>query len=315
VVSFLISGEREVRAMFRHKSGRGFTLVELLVVIAIIGILVALLLPAIQAAREAARRSQCSNHLKQWALAMQSYHDIHKSLPLGMARTPRHTWVVSLWPQIEQAGLADAYDPNLGFWQPPNTITNSPNGLINQQVPVYYCPSDRKGFWRADQYWRTRGNYVVNFGNTRATGSAATAPFGFDRSSRLGDITDGLANTMFLAEVIMAVADNQWDCRGDVHNDDDGAFFATVNTPNSGIDACIICTPPPGTPYLPPCTLTSTRFNNSATSPAVSARSLHPGGAQVAMGDGTVRFVNSSIALNVWQAAGSSQGGEAASLP
>jgi prepilin-type N-terminal cleavage/methylation domain-containing protein len=304
--------------MFRSGRKCGFTLVELLVVIAIIGILVALLLPAIQAAREAARRSQCGNNLKQWALAMQIYHDVHKALPMGMARVPRHTWVTTLWPHLEQSGLADSYDSNLGFWQAPNTIINSPDGLMNQVVPAYYCPSDRMGYWRADQYWRTRGNYVVNFGNTRAGGQAGSAPFGFNRSARLSHITDGLSNTMFLAEIIMALADNVWDCRGDIHNDDDGAFFATVNTPNSGLDACIICNSPQSNQYLPPCTSVPSgtgRFNNSATSPTVSSRSLHPGGAQVAMGDGGVRFVASSIALNVWQAIGSSQGGESESLP
>jgi len=296
----------------------GFTLIELLVVISVIGILIALLLPSVQSAREAARRAQCSNNLKQWALAMQLYHDIHNRLPIGMARTPRHTWVVSLWPHLEQSGLTESYDSALGFWQPPNTITNSEAGLMNQTVPVYYCPSDRMGFWRGDQYWRTRGNYVVNFGNTRISGNAATAPFAFDRSSRLRDMVDGLSNTMFLAEVIMALADNLWDCRGDIHNDDDGAFFATVNTPNSGVDSCVICTPSLSDQYLPACTtapFTSPRFPNTATAPAVSSRSFHPGGVQVAMGDGAVRFVTSSIALNVWQSAGSSHGGEAESLP
>lgn len=304
--------------MFHSPGNRGFTLVELLVVIAIIGILVALLLPAIQAAREAARRSQCSNNLKQWALAMQLYHDSHKILPMGMARVPRHTWVVSLWPHLEQSGLADSYDPKVGFWQPPNTITSSEAGLMNQRVPVYYCPSDRGGFWRADVYWRTRGNYVVNFGNTRVVGSAASAPFGFDRSSRLSEVIDGLSNTMSVAEVIMALEDNLWDCRGDIHNDDDGSFFATVNTPNSGVDSCVICTPSLSSQYLPACAtapFTSPRFPGTATAPAVSSRSMHPGGVQVAMCDGAVRFVTSSIALNVWQAAGSSMGAETESLP
>jgi prepilin-type N-terminal cleavage/methylation domain-containing protein len=301
-----------------RKSSAAFTLVELLVVIAIIGILVSLLLPAVQAAREAARRSECGSNLKQWGIAFQSYHGLHRSLPIGMARTPRHTWVVSVFPQIEQSALYRSYDQALGFWQPPNTITNSESGLMNQQVPIYFCPSDRKGYWRGDQYWRTRGNYVVNFGNTRVTGKAGSAPFGFDRSYIMGDIVDGLSNTMFLAEVIMALQNNLWDCRGDFHNDDDGAFFATVNTPNSGIDSCVICTPGPGTPYLPPCAtapFTSPRFPGNATSPAVSSRSQHPGGVQVVMGDGAVRFVNSSIALSVWQAAGSSRGKETETLP
>lgn len=128
---------------------------------------------------------QCSNNLKQWALAMQLYHDAHKILPMGIARVPRHTWVVSLWPHLEQSGLADSYDPKVGFWQPPNTITSSEAGLMNQKVPVYYCPSDRGGFWRADVYWRTRGNYVVNFGNTRVVGSRQV--YGGDPNSPVVD--------------------------------------------------------------------------------------------------------------------------------
>ena len=118
--------------MSRRQRPHGFTLVELLVVIAIIGILVALLLPAVQAAREASRRAQCGSNLKQWGVAMQTYHDIHRSLPIGMARTPRPTWVFSLLPQVEQASLYEAYDQKLGFWQPPKIITNSADGLMNQ---------------------------------------------------------------------------------------------------------------------------------------------------------------------------------------
>ncbi len=297
---------------------RGFTLVELLVVIAIIGILVALLLPAVQAAREAARRTQCSNNLKQWGLALQTYQDVQRSLPIGMTTTPRHTWVVSVLPQLEQSAIYDSYSQITPFWQPPNTVSNSPTGLLNTQVQPYYCPDDRKGYWRGDQYWRTRGNYVVNFGNTRVAGGAASAPFAFNKSIRLPEITDGTSNTMLMAEVIMANIDTQWDCRGDIHNDDDGSFFATVNTPNSGVDNCKICTPSPSTRIPPPCTAApgaATRFDNTAAAPAVSSRSLHPGGVQVGMGDGSVRFVRSNIALAIWQAAGSSAGGESTELP
>ena len=84
---------------------RGFTLVELLVVIAVIVILVALLLPAVQQAREAARRTQCLNTIKQWGLSMHLHHDTNRNLPVGSRDNPRQTWVMYLWPFIEDAGL------------------------------------------------------------------------------------------------------------------------------------------------------------------------------------------------------------------
>ena len=116
----------------------------------------------------------------------------------------------------------------------------------------------------------------------------------------------------------MSAKDDAWDCRGDIHNDDDGAFFATFNTPNSGVDSCVLCTQTPGVTIPPPCQAaphTNPRFNNSSLSPAVSARSFHPGGVQVALGDGSVRFAGETIALSVWRAIGSSQGRETDQLP
>src|SRR6476619_5632365 len=128
---------------------RAFTLVELLVVIAIIGILVALLLPAIQAARESARRSQCLNHLKQWGTAMHLFHDAKKRLPIGSSGPSgafpdvrRQTWVMYLWPYVEGTNLAAANLISNHFYDAPGTIVNTMDGLCGKFVSLYYCPSD-----------------------------------------------------------------------------------------------------------------------------------------------------------------------------
>src|SRR5262245_11191179 len=109
---------------------RGFTLVELLVVIAIIGILVALLLPAIQSAREASRRTQCFNHLRQWTVAMHLYHNTNKRLPIGAASKPRRqTWVPHLWAFVEEGPLASENDLKRHFYEAPMTLNFSDLGL------------------------------------------------------------------------------------------------------------------------------------------------------------------------------------------
>ena len=127
-------------------------------VIAIIGILVALLLPAIQAAREAARRSQCNNNLKQMGIGLQNYHDTWKSLPFGATSVPRHTYVPGMWPFIEQAALFDMYDFRTAFHNPPNgSAVSTLTWPIAQQVPCYYCPSNSGAqLWKGDATYRSR---------------------------------------------------------------------------------------------------------------------------------------------------------------
>lgn len=120
----------------RPASRRGFTLVELLVVIAIIGVLVALLLPAVQAAREAARRTQCINHLKQLGLACQNYHDTYHYLP-NTRRDANYTWAVTIMPFIEQQGIYAKWNMDIG------SFYNQLPECMAHKVSFYYCPSRR----------------------------------------------------------------------------------------------------------------------------------------------------------------------------
>ena len=164
-----------------HRQSRGFTLVELLVVIAIIGVLVALLLPAVQAAREAARRSQCLNNLKQLGLAMLNYESAKGGLPpmalywseaeYNAAYDPDgpgswyddHGWYIPLMPYIEQSGVKAIVDVKKSFSDASNEAAR------RAMIPMHACPSDiglQKNEWEIATWARVRSNYVVNAGNT-----------------------------------------------------------------------------------------------------------------------------------------------------
>ena len=119
----------------RFPGKKGFTLVELLVVIAIIGILIALLLPAVQAARESARRMQCTNHLKQIGLAIHNFHDVHGGLPSSRQSCKHGTWANQLWPYLEEIGASQAWDEQQYYYQPEEIRT--------LRIESYFCPTRR----------------------------------------------------------------------------------------------------------------------------------------------------------------------------
>src|SRR5262245_18160390 len=299
-------------------SRRGFTLVELLVVIAIIGVLVALLLPAVQAAREAARRSQCLSQLKQLGVAMHNYESPHTRLPVGAYGCCWGTWQVSILPYIEQGPLFDLYHMEHKYGVPVDDARYSHAAnfpVTTKRLKVLTCPSDTNP-QRVQNNGITYHNYVVNFGNTIYDQSDFNnvkflgAPF-FEETSvndhrpgvRFAEITDGLSNTLMLAETIQGQPGDlrgfSW-WRG-------GAVFQGYQGPNSAIPDCLYsggqCDPTKA--LNPPCIVAT------ATTPTmIASRSRHTGGAHACQRAGTSRFISNNIAIGVWRALCSSAGGD-----
>ena len=297
---------------------RGFTLVELLAVIAIIGTLVGLLLPAVQAAREAARRSTCINNMKQWALAMHSHHDAKKSFPYHGQRRDnpeintasglisRRSFVVDLWPHLEHMDLYGSWKFNVNWY-------DSTNPSVGQtRSPVYYCPSDRPNALFdigccGGIYNQARGNYVVNFGPDKAyVANQRVAPFGVKVDGFNGgyvpyrtsikDITDGSSKTLLMAEVRFPPDDSPTtpDDRGNFLNDQTSPLFTAATPPNSGVDSAVYC----GRPTMEPqCTSAA----GSYAAMQYASRSRHPDGVAAAFCDASVLFIPNSIDPVVWK--------------
>jgi prepilin-type processing-associated H-X9-DG protein len=173
-------------------------LIELLVVIAIIAILVALLLPAVQSAREAARRSQCSNRLKQWGLALHNYHEQHLLFPMGKVNTRHWTFRSMLLPQLEQETLYALVD----FDHSPHCFDyaiNASDSPSDDRLPVYFCPSDPNANRVFSGFLgdHTAGSYVGVSGDDPTTKNGT-----FYVNSAIGfhSLTDGTSNTMMMGE-------------------------------------------------------------------------------------------------------------------
>ena len=197
----------------RKFSKLGFTLVELLVVIAIIGILVALLLPAVQAAREAARRAQCENNLRQLGVAAHNFHDAYGKLPssvrpAGLTPLPRIAGLTFLLPFIEQQGAYDQYDQTKNWSDPVNVP------LTSQQIKTFLCPSASEpkrldGLPEASP-WTGNLVAVTDYSPTIGVDQRLKAANLVDKDGagiltkngepRLADVLDGLSNTIMYAE-------------------------------------------------------------------------------------------------------------------
>ncbi|NMC20216.1 MAG: DUF1559 domain-containing protein [Thermogutta sp.] len=367
---------------------RGFTLVELLVVIAIIGILIALLLPAVQAAREAARRSQCTNNLKQLGLALHNYHDVNNMIPFICGGTGGDTLVNGSWttsfgtynawcktctsayrlsgfvvllPYMEQKPIYDKFA----------TMNFSPGGWVNvagsgvqDVIPGFFCPSDGSARtydknMPARNYMMSMGDWTMQHHDADRQVRNPRGPFGTFRSPRrpgqthnFAAVTDGLSNTAGFSERV--VGQNIADVKGGF------AQSASVKPGATGLPGMLSivpldckATPISGSRYVTPGTGDVTgRFWSDGSSVASGFNTIlppnapsctasgaasqesrilapptsnHPGGANVCMLDGSVRFISETIDTGnlslglvesgpsnygVWGALGSRAGGE-----
>ncbi len=295
------------------RRNHGFTLVELLVVIAIIGVLVALLLPAVQAAREATRRMQCTNNMKQLGLACHNYHDIHKGFPnnnpLVMRADGRRfvqgSWTVALLPFLEQTAFYDQWDQNLGFAEGTN------RALLTTSVPSYRCPSapgqpvqsfvglpatspftaDLEAIGAEVRYEATVVDYhaPISAHTPPMDNTSPRVPAVFPQMSAHGfrDITDGTSNTMLFGEVAGFPARMN---RG-VRVGDNAPIFGHLG------GWCRILTikssPDGSTFYGGNCVINCT--NHAST----NLYSFHPGGVNICMADGSVRFLSETVSMDI----------------
>ena len=283
---------------FRRRQTTGFTLVELLVVIAIIGILVAMLLPAINTARESARRTDCASKLRNVGLACMMYADNNsQQIVPGITTTGRHSGFIALLPFLELTNLFDLYD---------YSVTADNNSVATGiKVPIYLCPSDN-----SSEKWTSggggiyhRSNYVMNFGSGNITPAApgsgffpSEGPFRVDSTGSYAAMgRDGTTNTAMFSEIqsgVGATSTNQDGCYG--YGDAGSCAYTHLVQPNFG----------------------TASVSGGAVgaedwgAATANASSFHPGGVNVCFGGNNVSFINDQIEPGRWAAYGSAAGRE-----
>lgn len=298
--------------MFSKSKSRGFTLIELLVVIAIIAVLVSLLLPAVQQAREAARRTQCKNHLKQIALATHNYHDTHQVFPSGFLnwntppgqQNPPQFRAVSVFAfilaQLDKGPLAAAWDYN-------DPRQNVPTGRSAVVIGTLLCPSDFltsppvvKNFPMfnpaGDAYALT--SYGGSGGIQSYNANAATMDGIFFRNSaiRIRDVLDGLSQTLFFGERYHR--DDAYDANaGTLRKIGNWGYWApSEGLPGVG-DVTLSAFVPIGYLHTPGQAVTTAMEDRRIS----AFGSGHTGGANFALADGSVRFMSANMSLPVLQ--------------
>ena len=332
------------------KSSRpAFTLVELLVVIAIIGILVALLLPAVQFARESARRASCGNNLRQITLAVHTFEFTNKGFPSSYKPAVAANGSISGWsaqsqilPYLEEGNKFSFLNFDIPYsQQQPMPNSNPPLRVPAMKIPMLLCPSETRAVQKYDStgqpahfpltYACNMGTWLVYDPVTNASGQGAFQHFVPVSNAT---ITDGRSNTLCFGEVrayssgyrnaaipnaapptLANICSYGGSFKADSEHVEwvDGKVHETGFTTTFGPNAKTICNVG-GQDYL--CDwINQTEGGAIATSAAVTSRSFHPNGVQASMLDGSVRFFNNSIQLSLWQALSTREGNEAASVP